>query len=171
VLSVAYLDIDDFKLIDDEHGHAEGDRVLQAFACLAAATIRSSDRFASVGGDEFVLLMPETTSEDALSIAQRLSQVVAATGVSGEGHIGCSIGVATFEQFPGSVDELVSCADRLMYEAKESGKNALRCALIWRRCAGQRCAGRAGWTKTRGAWSSIARHGASPSHVARASAS
>lgn len=171
MLSVAYLDIDDFKLINDEHGHAEGDRVLQASARLAAATIRSSDRFARVGGDEFVLLMPETTSEDALSIAQRLSQVVAATGVSGGGHIGCSIGVATFEQFPRSVDELVSCADRLMYEAKESGKNAIRCAFIYERCVGQPCAWRAGWTQTRGAWSSIARRGASPSHAAHASAS
>ena len=129
-LSLAYVDIDHFKAINDGRGHDEGDRVLQALAGIAKATARTSDTVARLGGDEFVILMPETGAEEAAAVVRRLLEVVP-KGVGREGvPVTCSIGLASFREAPASVELMLSAADRLMYAAKAAGRNALRQAVF-----------------------------------------
>jgi diguanylate cyclase (GGDEF)-like protein len=129
-LSLAYVDIDHFKDINDGRGHLEGDRVLQALAGITRATARTSDTVARIGGDEFVILMPETGSEAAIAVATRLLEVVP-KGVSRDGvPVTCSIGLASFREAPVSVEFMLSAADELMYVAKAAGRNALRQAVF-----------------------------------------
>jgi diguanylate cyclase (GGDEF)-like protein len=120
-LTLAYLDIDDFKAVNDRVGHSAGDRVLISLASVARATVRSIDTVVRVGGDEFVILMPETGDETALPLADRLcetfSRAVQVEGVP----VTCSIGLASFRRPPASVDEMLAVADGLMYEAKAAG--------------------------------------------------
>jgi diguanylate cyclase (GGDEF)-like protein len=124
--SLAYVDVDHFKDINDGRGHAEGDRVLQALAGIAKATARTSDTVARIGGDEFVILMPETGEQAATAVVARLLQVVP-KGVGRDGvPVTCSIGLATFREAPSSVELMLSSADQLMYAAKAAGRNALR---------------------------------------------
>jgi len=129
-LSLAYVDIDHFKDINDGRGHDEGDRVLQALAGVAKATARTSDTVARLGGDEFVILMPETGAEAAAAVVRRLLQAVP-KGVGREGMpVTCSIGLASFRKAPASVELMLAAADELMYAAKASGRNALRQAIF-----------------------------------------
>jgi diguanylate cyclase (GGDEF)-like protein len=125
-LSLAYLDIDDFKAVNDRVGHGAGDRVLVALASVARATMRSIDMVARVGGDEFVILMPETGDETALPLADRLraafSRAVKVEGVP----VTCSIGLVSFRRPPASVDDMLAAADELMYKAKAEGGDAVR---------------------------------------------
>jgi diguanylate cyclase (GGDEF)-like protein len=126
VLSLAYLDVDDFKAVNDRDGHLAGDRVLVALASLARATARSVDTVARLGGDEFVILMPETDAEAALPLAERLCVACAQAAGSVETGVTCSIGLVTFAHPPRDVEEVLTNADRLMYEAKAAGGNGVR---------------------------------------------
>jgi diguanylate cyclase (GGDEF)-like protein len=129
-LSLAYVDIDHFKDINDGRGHGEGDRVLQALAGVAKATARTSDTVARIGGDEFVVLMPETGAEAAGVVVTRLLEVVP-KGVGREGvPVTCSIGLASFREAPASVELMLAAADQLMYAAKAGGRNTLRQAVF-----------------------------------------
>ena len=125
--SIAYIDIDDFKVINDVYGHSEGDRVLQAVATLARLEVRSLDTVARLGGDEFAVLLPETESAEACAPMRRLLASLPAACGRPHSIVGttCSIGVATFARAPRSVDEMIDAADELMYEAKAKGKNRL----------------------------------------------
>ena len=125
-LSLAYLDIDGFKAVNDRNGHAVGDRVLVALAGLARATARSVDTVARIGGDEFVILMPETDAGAALPLAERLREACSQAAGTGTALITCSIGLVTFEQAPKDVEELLTSADLLMYEAKAAGGDGVR---------------------------------------------
>src|SRR5690606_6085153 len=78
-LSVIFADLDGFKGVNDAHGHHEGDRVLQEFAAQLEANIRPQDSLARFGGDEFVLLLPETSAEQAATLAARLEDAVTVT--------------------------------------------------------------------------------------------
>jgi diguanylate cyclase (GGDEF)-like protein len=129
-LSLAYLDIDDFKAVNDRSGHAVGDRVLIALAGLARATSRSVDTVARIGGDEFVILMPETDAGAALPLAERLCEACSRTAGSAEAHITCSVGVVTFTRAPTDPEELLTRADALMYEAKAAGGDGVRHAGV-----------------------------------------
>jgi len=129
-LSLAYLDIDGFKAVNDRQGHAVGDRVLVALAGAARATARSVDTVARLGGDEFVLLMPETDESAALPLADRLREVCSQSAGSGAERITCSVGVVTYEQPPEDVEELLARADALMYEAKAGGGDEVRQACV-----------------------------------------
>lgn len=128
-LVLAYLDLDGFKGVNDRHGHSAGDRVLQSFAAAAAASIRSSDLFARIGGDEFVALLTVRSEHEGDQMAEtlhaRLSDVLARSGFA----ITCSMGalVAAGDQIDLQRGAL-ELADMLMYEVKRSGKNALRVA-------------------------------------------
>ena len=128
-LSLAFLDIDDFKRVNDELGHPEGDRVLRCFADVLTNSVRSVDEGARLGGDEFVVMMPETGSDEALALAQRLSRAVASIRTGGL-RVACSIGVATFVTAPDSVDGMVEQAARLLRAAKSAGKNAVRSSVV-----------------------------------------
>ena len=129
-LSLAYLDIDGFKAVNDRNGHALGDRVLVALAGAARATARAVDTVARLGGDEFVVLMPETDDCAALPLADRLREVCSQAAGSDTARITCSVGVVTFEQSPKDIEELLASADALMYEAKVAGGDDVRQATV-----------------------------------------
>jgi diguanylate cyclase (GGDEF)-like protein len=126
-LSVAFMDIDRFKSINDNHGHRIGDAVLQQLAGLITSSIRSSDIFGRYGGEEFMLILPETTPEDALVLVEELREMVmrrplsVASGVLVDATI--SIGVAGGHSSELQVDRLVDAADAAMYVAKSEGRN------------------------------------------------
>jgi diguanylate cyclase (GGDEF)-like protein len=128
-LSVAYVDIDDFKATNDRLGHEAGDRMLIALASLALATARSVDTVARLGGDEFVIIMPETGADAALPLVTRLREAFPRVARVGDSTTTCSIGLASFVHAPDSVDDLVAAADALMYEAKAAGKDKVRHAV------------------------------------------
>lgn len=125
-LSLLLLDADNFKAVNDTHGHESGDRVLRALAGVCRENLRQLDMAARYGGEEFIVLLPETSAETALQVAERLRQaveklVVPLEGVSG--HITISIGVATASAATASLAALISDADRALYQAKRLGRN------------------------------------------------
>jgi len=128
-LSCAMCDLDDYKPLNDSLGHQVGDKVLVAAADVIRSTLRSSDTAARYGGDEFVLLLPHTTIEMAINVAERIRrQLTAATQpLTGCGKaVTISIGISSlmFDK-PATADALVSMADRALYVAKDRGKNCI----------------------------------------------
>nr|WP_315490604.1 diguanylate cyclase [uncultured Rhodoferax sp.] len=124
-LSVLILDIDHFKQINDRYGHEGGDRLLTSVSHLLTATCRTGDVLARWGGEEFVILLPETDLEQARLFAERVRQFIDETGhVSGQDTIRCtaSIGVAVYCDDV-SLDALIARADAHLYEAKAGGRN------------------------------------------------
>lgn len=120
--SVLLFDIDDFKLVNDEHGHSVGDQVLTAVADLVARDVRSTDRVGRWGGEEFIVFLPNTGTGQAAEIAERLRELIAGQVLDGVGTVTASFGVATYR--PGDTPEtLLKRADDSMYLAKEGGRN------------------------------------------------
>lgn len=129
--SVAFVDIDHFKRINDSGGHAAGDRVLRQLAALLGRHARGTDRVARWGGEEFLLLMPSTDAAGARAALQRLQIELRDAQPSlppGCGPLTFSIGVATSLATDASVDALVARADAAMYEAKQTGRNRIAAA-------------------------------------------
>lgn len=131
-LSLLMLDIDRFKSVNDTYGHHAGDLVLQTLTRVCKTELRDVDLLGRIGGEEFAVLLPETGAERALHVAERLRQAVANTAAKVEDnlsvHITVSIGVATLNDEDSSVDMLLQRADQALYDAKESGRNAVRVA-------------------------------------------
>ncbi len=130
-LLLAYMDLDGFKAVNDAHGHSAGDRILKAFAESAMGSIRSGDAFARIGGDEFAAVLPLQSAADGDQLAQtihrRVSRALAMDGLG----VTCSMGGLIAEAHHlGTTDNYVALADKLMYEVKKSGKNALRIGRI-----------------------------------------
>jgi diguanylate cyclase (GGDEF)-like protein len=125
-LALAYLDVDDFKRVNDHSGHVTGDRVLISLASVARATARSVDTVARVGGDEFVVLMPETGAAAALPLADRIREAFSRAVTFEDTPVTCSIGLAGFVLAPISGEELLAVADALMYEAKAAGGDTVQ---------------------------------------------
>jgi diguanylate cyclase (GGDEF)-like protein len=127
-LSVLLLDIDYFKRVNDEHGHAVGDDVLRQLAALAQQTLRGSDLFGRWGGEEFIALLPDTALPEALEAAERLRLVIQRQefkGADGAAFgVTVSIGVAQLEAGV-SADALSQRADKAMYAAKHAGRNCV----------------------------------------------
>ncbi len=121
-LSLLYVDVDDFKRVNDVAGHEEGDRVLRTIAAVAQASVRSIDVVARLGGDEFVVLLPETGSREAGRIARRLRTGLDGAATFSGYAVTCSIGVVTYRDVPQSVDDLLRGGDAAMYEAKSAGR-------------------------------------------------
>lgn len=132
-LSLAYLDVDDFKAINDTHGHAAGDRVLSVLGEVLNRSVRESDTAARLGGDEFALLLPDTDERAArqaiASIRQELERALTETGL----HATCSIGVVTFLDPAISFEEAMAAADVLMYRVKNRGKGSVAFHVAGRR--------------------------------------
>ena len=130
--SFLLFDIDHFKKINDKHGHIIGDQVLQGIAQICTKHLRPDDVLGRFGGEEFVILLPETKLEDARNISERLRLLIAETPLETEiGLINTtiSIGVAIKEKTTTmSIDQLLSRADRAMYQAKQAGRNQV---IIW----------------------------------------
>jgi len=122
-VTVAYLDLDDFKSINERLGHHGGDETLRRVATAIRRSTRISDLAARVGGDEFVLVFPETGMDAARVALDRLraalAQMVGETGP----FVTASIGAVVFEAIPESVEEMVREADQWMYRAKAAGKD------------------------------------------------
>ncbi len=121
-VSIAYIDLDNFKEVNDRHGHKEGDRVLRSVAGLLEENLRSTDRVARLGGDEFAVLLPETGGREGLAVMLDVRESLLREMEDRDWPVTASIGVATFEELPGSVDEMIGHADRLMYSVKAAGK-------------------------------------------------
>jgi diguanylate cyclase (GGDEF)-like protein len=127
-VSILMLDLDHFKKVNDQYGHTVGDRVLQHFASQCIQNIRSSDIIARFGGEEFIILLPETNERNALMMAERLRQQVAETPTRWDAQsiqITVSIGLACFKPSasPVTLDTLIEQADQALYAAKEKGRN------------------------------------------------
>ena len=127
--TVAFIDVDDFKHVNDRYGHSTGDGLLQTVADTIKSTLRSVDVAARIGGDEFAVLMPETDGAAAEVVVRRLRRnLLEAVGAKGW-PVTFSIGAITWATPPDSVDEMLRAADELMYAAKSGGKNSFRHAL------------------------------------------
>ncbi|MGP1254937.1 MAG: diguanylate cyclase [Kiloniellales bacterium] len=127
-LSVMVMDLDHFKAINDAHGHQAGDRVLIEVARRISKTVRDSvDVFARLGGEEFVVLMPETGLEGALNLGERLRAVIADTPVTQDGgpaiKVTTSVGAATLQPGDLAIDSLLNRADAALYQAKDAGRD------------------------------------------------
>lgn len=124
-LSVVLLDLDDFKRLNDVHGHALGDEVLVALAERLSLALRSSDTFARWGGEEFLVVAPETTLADAVVLAEALRGRMRLAPLVANHAVRASFGVAEFR--PGEpLSDLLRRADDALYEAKRSGKDCVR---------------------------------------------
>lgn len=128
-MALLMVDLDHFKAVNDRYGHAGGDAVLCAFANSAQGVLRQGDVLARVGGEEFAVLLPQTSHEGAMALAQRLLQRIRELRVPLDGvtaHITVSIGVAlrpAAPEVPVSIDNLMVAADRALYRAKSAGRN------------------------------------------------
>ena len=125
-LSVILADVDDFKQVNDRFGHLAGDEYLAGLAGLLARSLREQDIVGRVGGEEFLVVLPETALEGALQLAERIRKGAADFALSRGGaeiRATLSAGVGQYEPGMGDVKELLDLTDRAMYEAKRQGKN------------------------------------------------
>ena len=123
--SVAFLDCDDFKLVNDHFGHAVGDKVLRGIVNAASACTRRSDTVARLGGDEFAILLPSAGAAEALVVVRRFREVLESEQRPHPWASTVSIGLASFARGPIHADAVMSICDALMYRAKRSGKGHL----------------------------------------------
>jgi diguanylate cyclase (GGDEF)-like protein len=121
-LALIYLDLDDFKKVNDAHGHATGDAVLRLVADAMRSAVRQADVVGRLGGDEFGVLMPETDGDVAHAVANRLAGGIR-TVFRGTPSVTASIGVVAVSGTEAGSDELLRKADHAMYEAKRAGKD------------------------------------------------
>jgi len=120
-VTIAYLDLDHFKSVNDTLGHSEGDRLLQAVARAIQTRLRATDLVARLGGDEFGILFPDTDRDAAPAVLRAISGAVS-EAIDAEWGVGSTIGAVTFEQPPDSVDFMVRASDQLMYSGKRRGR-------------------------------------------------
>ncbi|MBX3728489.1 MAG: GGDEF domain-containing protein [Candidatus Sumerlaeia bacterium] len=124
-LTLLYLDIDDFKRVNDQHGHEMGDEALRTMGRILLGRLRTSDSPARLGGDEFAILLPETDEASARKVAGVLTEALRAEQTRLGFPISCSLGAATFAPAPERAEEVLHHADELMYEVKRGGKGAI----------------------------------------------
>ena len=132
IFALLFIDLNKFKPINDQHGHAAGDKVLIAFAELCKQSIRDTDLAGRYGGEEFFILLPEVDIKTAIMSAERIRLAVAEHEfvlTSGDVlHITCSIGIAMYMPLQDDLDKLLLRADQALYQAKHQGRN--RCAVM-----------------------------------------
>jgi diguanylate cyclase (GGDEF)-like protein len=129
-LTLAFIDADDFKYVNDALGHAEGDALLVTVAQTLRGSTRAVDAVARLGGDEFALLLPETDGDTARTLLHRLRATLGDAMARHGWQVGFSVGAATFVEPPASADLLMARADELMYEAKKTAKGSMRLAVV-----------------------------------------
>jgi len=123
--TIAYIDLDNFKGINDHFGHTVGDNLLKAVTKTIASNIRSIDRLSRFGGDEFVILLPETPTDAAEAFLEKIQVQLNQAMSARNWPVTFSIGAVTYPKAPPGVEELIKKADMLMYDVKRSGKNRL----------------------------------------------
>lgn len=124
-LTLLYLDLDDFKAVNDEIGHLAGDAVLKTVVETIRRHVRPYDIVARMGGDEFAVLFPDVRDDAAAAIREKIRDVVASTMARRGFPVTCSIGSVTFSKIPKETDDLIRTADDAMSEAKRRGKNTI----------------------------------------------
>jgi diguanylate cyclase (GGDEF)-like protein len=124
-ITLAYIDLDNFKGINDDLGHTVGDNLLITVTKTIAANIRSSDILSRFGGDEFVILLPETPADAAAAFLEKIHHQLDQAMSAKNWPVSFSIGAVTYPNAPPGVEEVIKKADMLMYEVKRSGKNRL----------------------------------------------
>ena len=131
-VSVVFMDLDGFKLVNDEYGHRAGSVTLTEVAEVITSSVRDSDFVARFGGDEFVLMLPETGAKAALQMAERVRTHISSHrfsgGVGASIHLTASFGVASFPEHAAEAEKLIELADAAMYEAKQRNKDNVRLA-------------------------------------------
>jgi diguanylate cyclase (GGDEF)-like protein len=131
-VAALFLDLDDFKQINDVYGHLVGSHVLMEIAAVILSSIRDTDAVARYGGDEFVIVLPDTGIELAGQVAERIRQKITRHMFNGGRRLQLSLtasfGVAAFPKHASSPQQLIACADTAMYEAKAANKNCVRFA-------------------------------------------
>ncbi|HEY6231844.1 MAG TPA: GGDEF domain-containing protein [Pyrinomonadaceae bacterium] len=125
-----FLDLDDFKRVNDAHGHLAGSHVLMEMAAVILSSIRDTDAVARYGGDEFVIVLPDTQIDLAGTVAERIREKIArhhfSAGRNLKLSLTASFGVAAFPEHASSPQQLIAAADTAMYEAKAANKNCIR---------------------------------------------
>lgn len=131
-VSIVFMDLDGFKLVNDAYGHRAGSVTLTEVAQVITMSVRESDFVARYGGDEFVLMLPETNARRAVQMAERVRDRIAChrfTGsVGADIYLTASFGVASFPEHATEAEKLIELADAAMYEAKQHNKNNVRIA-------------------------------------------
>ena len=126
-LAVVMIDIDHFKVLNDRHGHAEGDKVLISLTKCIKQHLRSNDLIARIGGEEFALILPSTSKKDALNLVERIRKEFETMSVRSnqddEIRATASFGIAELTSSVNSEKDLLEYADRALYTAKRNGRN------------------------------------------------
>ena len=124
--SVAYVDIDDFKALNDKFGHTQGDQILRSVVAELKGGLRKTDVVARLGGDEFAVLLPETDQKRSPLVISRIQQDLVTKMADRGWGATFSIGTVAFLVAPKTTDEAIKLADELMYSVKRSGKNGVK---------------------------------------------
>jgi diguanylate cyclase (GGDEF)-like protein len=130
-LSALMLDIDHFKVVNDEHGHDVGDNILQQFAGILRLFCRRTDIICRFGGEEFLIILPDTRLDTAIQVAERIRATLASRNLVTAGlalALTVSIGVAENQAQHKSVEALIKSADQALYRAKRTGRNRVEAA-------------------------------------------
>jgi diguanylate cyclase (GGDEF)-like protein len=127
--TLAYIDLDGFKLVNDKYGHQTGDDVLCKIVTRTKSHLRKTDMMARLGGDEFILLLPETDQDTAQVSIPRIQSALLDEMKQHQWSVTFSMGALTYQSGEISADELVNKADDLMYSVKKSGKNSITYAV------------------------------------------
>jgi diguanylate cyclase (GGDEF)-like protein len=131
-LSLLFIDLDGFKSINDKHGHLFGSRALVEAAGVIRDSARETDIVARFGGDEFALVLPDTGSDGAFFVGERIREKIAAwiflKSIGLNISLTVSVGVATLPDVAASAEQLIQAADEAMYAVKDGGKNGIRVA-------------------------------------------
>jgi diguanylate cyclase (GGDEF)-like protein len=127
-LSLIMFDIDNFKEINDTYGHSVGDYVLKKIADITRETIRMNDYFVRWGGEEFIIISPETNLEKVHALAERLRRTIESYRFNKVGKVTVSFGVTEIKK-EDTEDTFVKRADKVMYEAKIGGKNRVEAGV------------------------------------------
>ena len=129
-VTLAYIDLDDFKVVNDTRGHAAGDGLLRRVADALRTSTRPSDSCARLGGDEFAVLLPEVEALEATLVLERLRRRISDAGAAEGCVVTSSVGAVTFRAVPGDMDAMVAAADSQMYLAKAQGKDRLKLTTV-----------------------------------------
>ena len=130
-LSLIAVDLDDFKQVNDQFGHPCGDHVLRKVSRCLQNTVRKTDFVGRMGGEEFLLLLPQTQIEDAIGVAENLRKAIASLHIFHERYQGphsitASFGVSASDEALSRFEALYSASDEALYAAKQSGKNCVK---------------------------------------------
>ncbi len=129
-LSMAYIDLDNFKHVNDQFGHEMGDQLLVVVANILRSGLRQSDMAARLGGDEFAVILPETDHLGACRATSKLHELLTQAMQDNDWPVTFSMGVVTFESLPATTEEMIQKADELMYTVKHSGKNRIATSIF-----------------------------------------